>query len=239
MKLQINGIQALGDNSGSEMRPTVILRGLVVLFTSGVMLYIAKEFMFSEVRLKHMKYFNEFTDAIPKKFVCQMETQCPDDQFPFKITSGAANIVGANICFNGQTLMSTVKNNIGKGINIALVNASNGQLITTNFFNMWSGKIELLVDFLKAIKPPTIVLLASFDEPSTKMNDDTKKLFTELGSSLIFSLGFRDNWVFLGAKPIKGISPFEQILKNDKAKNKYDNWPEAIEMEGCVPRKND
>ncbi|XP_078270026.1 protein FAM3C-like [Rhinoraja longicauda] len=221
------------------MRPTVILRGSVLLLASGIMVYIAKKMIVLEVRMKPMKYPNELTDPNHKTFVCQMETQCPEDQFPFKITSGAANVVGPNICFNGETLISTVKNNVGKGINIALVNATNGQLITINFFDMWTGKIEQLVDFLKDIKLPTILLLASFDDPSTKMNDEAKKLFTELGSSLIFSLGFRDNWVFVGAKPIKGKSPFEQIIKNNKEKNKYENWPEAIEIEGCVPRKTD
>lgn len=30
-----------------------------------------------------------------------------------------------------------------------------------------------------------------------------------------------------------------QYIKNDKKTNKYDGWPEMLEMEGCVPRKMD
>ncbi|XP_048403666.1 protein FAM3A-like isoform X2 [Stegostoma tigrinum] len=174
-----------------------------------------------------------------KKSLCGADTHCTANHFPFKIISGAANIVGPSICFNDKPLMTSVKNNIGKGLNIALVNASSGNLITTDFFDMWTGNIKLLVDFLHQVKPGTIVLLASFDEPATKLTDEVRTLFSELGSSLVHDVKFRDNWIFVGAKPIKEKSPFEQILKNDRAKNKYGNWPEAVEMEGCIPRKID
>ncbi|XP_072136582.1 protein FAM3C-like isoform X1 [Mobula birostris] len=214
----------------------VLLRGVVVLLVSFVAFYIASKLMTREVEVNHKKYIQE---SKAKTFSCNMETSCPEGHFPFKITSGAASVVGPSICFNGAILMSTIKNNVGKGINIALVNATTGELLKTDYFDMWSGKVELLVNFLKTIKPGTILLLASFDDPATKMNDEARGLFSQLGSSLIFDLHFRDNWVFLGAKPIKENSPFEQILKNDKKKNKYDGWPEALEIGGCVPKKKD
>ncbi|XP_051873572.1 protein FAM3C-like isoform X2 [Pristis pectinata] len=218
------------------MRPIVLLRGAVVLLVSIVVLYSATKLMTSEVKINNKKYSQE---SKPKTFSCNLETSCPEDHFPFMITSGAANVVGPNICFNGEMLMSTVKNNVGRGLNIALVNATTGELLQTNFFDMWTGKVELLVNFLKLIKPGTIVLVASFDDPATKMNDEARGLFSGLGSSLIFTLHFRDNWVFLGAKPIKENSPFEEILHNKKEKNKYESWPEAVEIQGCVPRKKD
>lgn len=69
------------------------------------------------------------------------------------------------------------------------------------------------------------------------MNDEIKAFFSNLGSSYANHLGFRDSWVFLGAKDIKNKSPFEQFLKNKPDTNKYDGWPEMLELEGCVPRK--
>ena len=69
------------------------------------------------------------------------------------------------------------------------------------------------------------------------MNDETRKLLSSLGSSYAKQLGFRDSWVFLGAKNLKDKSPFEQFLKNNPGTNKYDGWPELLELEGCVPRK--
>ncbi|OBS68326.1 hypothetical protein A6R68_03134, partial [Neotoma lepida] len=69
------------------------------------------------------------------------------------------------------------------------------------------------------------------------MNDKIRMIFSNLGSSYANQLGFRDSWVFLGAKDLKSKSPFEQFLKNNPETNKYEGWPELLELEGCVPRK--
>ncbi|XP_057562012.1 protein FAM3D isoform X2 [Hippopotamus amphibius kiboko] len=156
----------------------------------------------------------------PVKTKCGLSTSCPDHSFAFKITSGAANVVGPSICFEDQTIMSPVKNNVGRGLNIALVNDA-----------------DVLVKFLKEIPEGTLVLVASYDDPGTKVNDDIKKLFSNLGSTYAKQLGFRDSWVFLGARDLKNKSPFEQFLKNNPENNKYEGWPELLEMGGCVPRK--
>ncbi|XP_010226053.1 PREDICTED: protein FAM3D isoform X1 [Tinamus guttatus] len=170
---------------------------------------------------------------------CGNRKSCPSDHFAFRLISGAANLVGPSICFNDQILMSNVKNNIGRGLNIALVNGSTGQLLKTGTFDMYSGDIKLLETFLTEIKTGTIVLTATFDDPATKMTDTVRTLFTELGSSFVGNLGFRDNWVFLGAKGLSAKSPFEEHIKNNKETNKYDGWPELLELEGCAPRKVD
>lgn len=47
--------------------------------------------------------------------------------------------------------------------------------------------------------------------PSFRMNDKVRAYFTELGSSHVGKLGFRDNWVFLGAKGLMNKSPFEKV----------------------------
>ncbi|NXK03055.1 FAM3C protein, partial [Herpetotheres cachinnans] len=70
--------------------------------------------------------------------------------------------------------------------------------------------INKLYTFLQEIKHGTIVLMASYDDAATKMNDKVRAYFMELGSSHVSNLGFRDNWVFLGAKGLKKMSPFEQ-----------------------------
>lgn len=31
--------------------------------------------------------------------------------------------------------------------------------------------------------------------------------------------------------------PFPQHTKNSKSTNKYEGWPEALEIEGCIPQK--
>uniref|UniRef100_A0A8D2KLC0 FAM3 metabolism regulating signaling molecule D n=1 Tax=Urocitellus parryii TaxID=9999 RepID=A0A8D2KLC0_UROPR len=166
-----------------------------------------------------------------KKTKCGLSKPCPSNYFAFKICSGAANVVGPSMCFENQIIMSPVKNNIGRGLNIALVN---GESPT---HTLLGGDANLLVKFLKEIPRDTLVLVASYDDPGTKMNEDLRSLFSNLGSSYAKQLGFRDSWVFLGARDLKNKSPFEQFLKSNPETNKYDGWPELLELEGCVPRK--
>uniref|UniRef100_A0A8C3MYC1 Uncharacterized protein n=1 Tax=Geospiza parvula TaxID=87175 RepID=A0A8C3MYC1_GEOPR len=169
---------------------------------------------------------------------CGNQKSCPQNYFAFKIISGAANVVGPSICFEDLVLMSSVKNNIGRGLNIALVNGDcHAEAAPKSLFSL--PDVTKLQTFLQGIKRGTLVLTASYDDAATKMNAKVRAYFTELGSSHVGTLGFRDNWVFLGAKGLMNKSPFEKHIKNDKETNKYEGWPELLEMEGCAPRKMD
>lgn len=174
---------------------------------------------------------------IPVKNKCGLYKACAANFFAFKINSGAANVVGPSLCFEDKMIMSPVKNNVGRGLNIALVNGSEGTVLRHNSFDMYDGDPAALVKFLKEIPEGMLVLMASYDDPGTKMNDEIRQLLSNLGSTHAKDLGFRDNWVFLGAKGLENKSPFEQYLKNDPKVNKYEGWPERLELEGCVPRK--
>lgn len=58
----------------------------------------------------------------PPRYKCGISKACPEKHFAFKMASGAANVVGPKICVEDNVLMSGVKNNVGRGINVALVN---------------------------------------------------------------------------------------------------------------------
>ncbi len=45
-----------------------------------------------------------------------------------------------------------------------------------------------------------------------RLNEDARKLIAELGSTSIQSLGFRDNWVFVGGKGAAVKSNFEKVM---------------------------
>ncbi|XP_056877891.1 protein FAM3C [Takifugu flavidus] len=173
------------------------------------------------------------------RYKCGLSKTCPNGHFSFKLASGAATVVGPRMCLEDKLLMSSVRNNVGRGINIALVNGRTGELIKTEVFDMWAGDVAPLITFLKEIQDGTIVMMASFDDVYTKLNDEAKHLISDLGSSVINTLGFRDSWIFVGGKGIRTKSPFEQHIKNNKETNKYDGWPEVLEMEGCVPQRAD
>ncbi|XP_041497013.1 protein FAM3A isoform X5 [Microtus oregoni] len=148
-----------------------------------------------------------------------------------------------------QQFFTSPENSVTAGVS--------GELLEARAFDMWAGgkgcsvepKVPLPVgpsptdvnDLLKFIRPlheGTLVFVASYDDPATKMNEETRKLFSELGSRNAKELAFRDSWVFVGAKGVQNKSPFEQHVKNSKHTNKYEGWPEALEMEGCIPRRS-
>ncbi|XP_025958506.2 protein FAM3D isoform X2 [Dromaius novaehollandiae] len=223
------------------MRPTGVIRLAALLFVLLGMWVILQSYFERGWRALSLRSWRGATSqpsrSQPPRHECGNQRSCPRDHFAFKLTSGAANVVGPSICFDDAVLMSSVKNNIGRGLNIALVNGTTGQLLKTGAFDMYSGDVKELETFLTEIKDGTVVLTATFDDPATKMNDKVRMLFTELGSSYANMLGFRDNWVFLGAKGLSIKSPFEQHIQNNEERNKYDGWPELLELEGCAPRK--
>ncbi|XP_031361807.1 protein FAM3D [Lonchura striata] len=225
------------------MRVTSVIRSLVLLLTLlGSWFLMQTYFQHSWKAISLRSWLGATkkpsSERLPRH-KCGNQKSCPQNYFAFKIISGAANVVGPSICFEDLVLMSSVKNNIGRGLNIALVNGTTGKLLKTDAFDMYSGDITKLQTFLQGIKRGTLVLTASYDDAATKMNDKVRAYFTELGSSHVGKLGFRDNWIFLGAKGLMNKSPFEKYIKNDGETNKYEGWPELLEMEGCAPRKMD
>ncbi|XP_008277092.1 protein FAM3C [Stegastes partitus] len=210
---------------------------LLAVFLAFQLLEINLDFKLSSLVSKSLPA-NE-TPTKPIRYKCGLSKACPLGHFAFKMASGAASVVGPRICLEDKLLMSGVKNNVGRGINIALVNGRTGELVKTGYFDMWAGDVAPLIKFLKEIDDGTVVMMASFDDPSTKLNDEARKLVADLGSSAVSNLGFRDNWIFVGGKGIKTKSPFEQHIKNSAETNKFEGWPEVLEMEGCIPQRQD
>nr|XP_020831311.1 protein FAM3A isoform X7 [Phascolarctos cinereus] len=128
-----------------------------------------------------------------------------------------------------QQLFSSPENAVTTGVN--------GELLEARSFDMWAGDVNDLLKFIRPLHEGTLVFVASYDDPATKMNDETRKIFSELGSTNAKELAFRDSWVFVGAKGVQDKSPFEQHVKNSKNTNKYEGWPEALELEGCIPQR--
>ncbi|XP_061631122.1 protein FAM3A isoform X3 [Phyllopteryx taeniolatus] len=171
----------------------------------------------------------------PQRYKCGLSAACPPKHLAFRLVSGAANVIGPKICLEDKMLLSSVKNNVGRGLNIALVNGVTGEPLETKTFDMWAGDVSDLLKYLRPLHEGTLVFVASFDDPATKLNAESRRLFEELGSTAVKELAFRDSWVFVGAKGIENKSPFEQRMKNSKSSNKYEGWPESLEMDGCIP----
>ncbi|XP_010851293.1 PREDICTED: protein FAM3A-like [Bison bison bison] len=79
------------------------------------------------------------TEPRARKYKCGLPQPCPEEHLAFRVVSGAANVIGPKICLEDRMLMSSVKDNVGRGLNIALVNGVNGDLIEARAFDMWAG----------------------------------------------------------------------------------------------------
>ncbi|OWK52510.1 Protein FAM3B [Lonchura striata] len=60
-----------------------------------------------------------------------------------------------------------------------------------------------MMDFIRKAPEGTLLLMATHDDGSTRLKDDTKKLVEELGSKEIKNIKFRSSWVFIAAKGFK------------------------------------
>ncbi|XP_031139882.1 protein FAM3A isoform X2 [Sander lucioperca] len=210
------------------MRLTGPLRAVVVLLLVGLTWLLANTFFGGESGSSVWHFFSSASKE-------PTPAPCPPKHLAFRLVSGAANVIGPKICLEDKMLVSSVKNNVGRGLNIALVNGVTGELLDTKTFDTWAGDISELLKFLRPLHEGTLVFVASFDDAATKLNDESRRLFEELGSTAVKELAFRDSWVFVGAKGIENKSPFEQRMKNSKSSNKYEGWPESLEMDGCIP----
>uniref|UniRef100_A0A8C9TCV9 Protein FAM3C-like n=1 Tax=Scleropages formosus TaxID=113540 RepID=A0A8C9TCV9_SCLFO len=196
----------------------------ILRFTVWVFAFILAVFFLHKALEIHMDFFknvkvvkaalkedSETSEVIkPSTYVCGRTKPCPERHFAFKMTSGAANAVGPKICLENTILMSEGKRNTGRGMNIALVDGHSGNLTRTAIFDIYSGDVKELTAFLKTITYGTIVMIASFDDAASKLNDEVKKMIGELGSTNITTIEFRDSWVFVGGKGIRSKSPFEK-----------------------------
>ncbi|XP_058257858.1 protein FAM3C [Hemibagrus wyckioides] len=190
---------------------------------------------------EHAKYVHgmESSDCVsPALFEaypgCCPHKVCPADHFPFFVRSGAANAVGPKICFNNRIVMSGGQSNVGLGVNMVIVDGETGNILRSDFFELIT---EGLLDILKTIQKGNIVLVASYADPSIQLTDEVRELFAGMGSSMVYSVKYRDSWVFAGAGGLNKESPFEKLIVNDQKTNAYGDWPEMGELGGCFPRK--
>ncbi|KAM3846080.1 protein FAM3A isoform 4-T6 [Vipera latastei] len=209
------------------MRLAGPLRVVVIVLTAGLTWILVSILLGTQSSFSRLQQFllnspesTPVTEPRPKKYKCGLPQACPEHSFAFRMTSGAANVIGPKICLEDKMLMSSMKDNVGRGLNVALVN-----------------DVNELLKFIRSLHEGTLVFVASYDDPATKMNEEARKIFTELGSKFVRELAFRDSWVFVGAKGVQDKSPFEQHVKNSRSSNKYEGWPEALEMEGCIPQR--
>ncbi|XP_005427315.2 protein FAM3B isoform X1 [Geospiza fortis] len=175
----------------------------------------------------------------PKRQKCGLWAPCPPGNFAYRILSGGGKWRRPKICFEDEEFINERNYEHKSGIIIAIVNYKTGKLVSRNFFEMWArDHSREMMDFIRKAPEGTLLLMATHDDGSSRLNDDAKKLVEELGSKEIKNIKFRSSWVFIAAKGFKLPDNIqkEKINHSDQTKNRYKGWPAEIQIEGCIPR---
>ena len=98
----------------------------------------------------------EIVKPVQTKNPCQMSQPCknPKMQFPFKMRSGAASVIGPWICVNGVDIMRSSLNNVDRGMNMAVIDGRTGQLIDRGIFDLYGKDSTDLIKFINNVVFP-------------------------------------------------------------------------------------
>ncbi|XP_072576721.1 protein FAM3D isoform X3 [Vulpes vulpes] len=128
------------------MRVSGVLRLLALIFALVTTWIFIRSYVSLDMKtIRLPRWLAGFSGAKKIRVVktkCGLSKPCPNNFFAFKISSGAANVVGPTVCFEDLVIMSPVKNNVGRGLNIALVNGTTGMVLTQKYFDMYSGVLK-------------------------------------------------------------------------------------------------
>uniref|UniRef100_A0A8C0P8P7 FAM3 metabolism regulating signaling molecule B n=1 Tax=Canis lupus familiaris TaxID=9615 RepID=A0A8C0P8P7_CANLF len=175
----------------------------------------------------------------PKRQKCDHWTPCPLNTYAYRLLSGGGRDKYAKICFEDELLIGEKTGNVGRGINIAIVDYLTGKVRATQYFNMVEGDNSgLMATFIQSAPPKSLLFMVTQDDGASGLKEDAKKVIEALGSKQIRNIKFRSSWVFLTAKGFELPADIqrENINHSDNARNRYSGWPAEIQIEGCIPK---
>ncbi|XP_032248427.1 protein FAM3B [Phoca vitulina] len=176
----------------------------------------------------------------PKRQKCDHWTPCPSNTYAYRLLSGGGKDKYAKICFEDELLMGEKTRNVGRGINIAIVNYMTGKAIATQYFDMFGGDNSgPMTNFIQSAPPKSLLFMVTQDDGASRLKEDAKKVIEALGSKQIRNIRFRSSWVFLTGKGFELPADIqrENINHSDSARNRYSGWPAEVQIEGCIPKQ--
>nr|XP_060496486.1 protein FAM3B isoform X2 [Panthera onca] len=180
------------------------------------------------------------TAPAPKRQKCDHWTPCPSDTYAYRLLSGGGRDKYAKICFEDELLIGEKTGNVGRGINIAIVNYMTGKVTATQYFDMFEGDNSgQMINFIQSAPSKSLLFMVTHDDGASRLKEDAKKVIEGLGSKHIRNIQFRSSWVFLTAKDLQLPKEIqrESINHSDSARNRYSGWPAEVQIEGCIPKK--
>ncbi|XP_019634234.1 PREDICTED: protein O-linked-mannose beta-1,2-N-acetylglucosaminyltransferase 1-like [Branchiostoma belcheri] len=135
------------------------------------------------------------------------------------------------ICVNGQYVIRGGM--IGwRGLNVVVVDSRTFQVTQSKNIDTYEKGSSELEDLVWKLDETSLVMIATYDEASRKLSSYARSLLTDMGSSKVKDLGYRDSWVFIGQKGIVGVSPYEKHEKGGAG-----NFGGAVEIKACLTQK--
>ncbi|RWS23606.1 protein O-linked-mannose beta-1:2-N-acetylglucosaminyltransferase 1-like protein, partial [Leptotrombidium deliense] len=161
---------------------------------------------------------------------CGLKYKCGQNEFAVHIHSGFESKKYPKLCVDGKYVMDEQLNNIGRGINVAVIDNISKSLIRVSNFDTYEKDSTNLETTLLTLRPGDILIAITFDEPSSKLSYISRLLFHEMGSAFAQNLQFRSSWYLITQKGINGYTPFEELHFPGG-----DGWGEPGVFRGCVP----
>jgi hypothetical protein len=122
-------------------------------------------------------------------------------------------------------------------MNVVLIDSIARSITTVVNFDTYDQESSSLESLLLKIKEHDILILLTFDEPSTKLSQVARTLLHELGSGQAQNLNYRTSWYLITQKGISSYSPYEEIhLPSYNASQPAKSvWASPHDVRMCLP----
>lgn len=162
---------------------------------------------------------------------CGQAEKCLDGQYSYQVMSGFNRESHPLICFNGNEIFSPKMKNGKRGLNLVTINGKTMKVEDIRTFDTYEDDTIFQRYFRLGIDSNNIVLMASNDEASMHLSDDSKSLISSFGSKQISNLQFRDSFVMIGQRNLKPPAfALEQLMKRIG----HETFATPAIIKGCV-----
>ncbi|XP_077982428.1 protein O-linked-mannose beta-1,2-N-acetylglucosaminyltransferase 1-like [Glandiceps talaboti] len=183
---------------------------------------------------------NEQSEDAPKTKLdttmkCGLNAPCSVDEVAVSAHSGYVekDKVFPSVCVDGYVVMGPKVNTPGRGFNIVTVNSETKKLEKYRVFDTYESEEQSrkVGEFLESVPLGHLVIVTTYDEASQQLTYEATSALIDVGSGQIHLLEYRDSYILIGQKGLKGVSPYEKLgAKQDQS------WGPKVEIKECIPK---
>lgn len=156
--------------------------------------------------------------------------KCPAGYISYLIKSGQGKDQSPLVCFNGEYIIDSEKQNAKRGLNIVVINDKTLEVEDVRSFDTYESDALLKRYLLLGIPETFLVIVATLDDGAYSLSKDSRKMLSSYGSRLIHDLGFRDNFVMLGQRTLLEGESLEKI----SVRAVSTEFASEVEIKGCA-----